>query len=130
MMTLIRFSICVICVNLWRFSFRPYNPLPSRLLQLIFIGGSWLLVAGAAEAQQPPLQWGADPSGGAPYVFNDPTHPDQYIGYEKEMVDALATAMQNATDAADLRAAASQAHTDLQQLHENLVADDPAPPAP
>jgi len=48
----------------------------------------------------------------------------------QQVADALATAMQNATDAADLRAAASQAHTDLQQLHENLVADDPAPPAP
>jgi polar amino acid transport system substrate-binding protein len=45
-----------------------------------------------AFAQQP-LRWGADPSGGAPYVFNDPNHPDQYIGYEKEMVDALAAAM-------------------------------------
>src|SRR5437867_6826919 len=45
-----------------------------------------------ALAQQP-LRWGADPSGGAPYVFNDPNHPDQYIGYEKEMVDALAKAM-------------------------------------
>src|SRR5712671_6518408 len=42
---------------------------------------------------QPTLRWGADPSGGAPYVFNDPKHPDQYIGYEKEIVDALARAM-------------------------------------
>src|SRR6266436_2347715 len=46
----------------------------------------------SAQAQQT-LRWGADPSGGAPYVFNDPNHPDQYIGYEKEMVDALAVAM-------------------------------------
>jgi polar amino acid transport system substrate-binding protein len=45
-----------------------------------------------ALAQQP-LRWGADASGGAPYVYNDPNHPDQYIGYEKEMVDALAAAM-------------------------------------
>src|SRR2546423_1378990 len=45
-----------------------------------------------ALAQQP-LRWGADASGGAPYVFNDPNHPDQYIGYEKEMVDTLAAAM-------------------------------------
>jgi len=45
-----------------------------------------------ASAQKA-LRWGADPSGGAPYVFNDPNHPDRYIGYEKEMVDALATAM-------------------------------------
>ncbi len=46
----------------------------------------------SVRAQQP-LRWGADPSGGAPYVYNDPNNPDQYIGYEKEMVDALAAAM-------------------------------------
>jgi polar amino acid transport system substrate-binding protein len=45
-----------------------------------------------AGAQQV-LRWGADPSGGAPYVYTDPANPDRYIGYEKEMVDALATAM-------------------------------------
>jgi polar amino acid transport system substrate-binding protein len=39
------------------------------------------------------LRWGADPSGGAPYVFTNPANPDRYIGYEKEMVDALAQAM-------------------------------------
>ena len=39
------------------------------------------------------MRWGADPSGGAPYVFTDPANPDNYIGYEKEMVDALAAAM-------------------------------------
>jgi len=55
------------------------------------LAASWLL-AGEVFAQKP-LRWGADPSGGAPYVFNDPNHPDQYIGYEKEMVDALAAAM-------------------------------------
>src|SRR5262249_6388373 len=45
-----------------------------------------------SNAQQT-LRWGADPSGGAPYVFTDPANPDRYIGYEKEMVDALAPAM-------------------------------------
>lgn len=44
------------------------------------------------RAQQT-LRWGADPSGGAPYVFTDPANPDRYIGYEKDMVDALAAAM-------------------------------------
>jgi polar amino acid transport system substrate-binding protein len=44
-------------------------------------------------AAQETLRWGADPSGGAPYVFTDPTSPDRYIGYEKEMVEALAAAM-------------------------------------
>ncbi len=38
----------------------------------------------------PVLRWGADPSGGAPYVFSNPARPDERIGYEKEMVDALA----------------------------------------
>jgi polar amino acid transport system substrate-binding protein len=50
------------------------------------------LYAGPARAQQT-LRWGADPSGGAPYVYTDPANPDRYIGYEKEMVDALAAAM-------------------------------------
>ena len=39
------------------------------------------------------MRWGADPSGGAPYVYADPANPDHYIGYEKEMVDALAAAI-------------------------------------
>jgi len=60
----------------------------SGLLTLIVL----TMLPGKAVAQQP-LRWGADPSGGAPYVYNDPSHPDQYIGYEKEMVDALAAAM-------------------------------------
>src|ERR1051325_582138 len=51
-----------------------------------------LTCAVAAHAQKT-LRWGADPSGGAPYVFNDPNHPDQYIGYEKEIVDVLAAGM-------------------------------------
>ncbi len=55
------------------------------VLAIIAIG------AVCVHAQQT-LRWGADPSGGAPYVFNDPNHPDQYIGYEKEIVDALAKA--------------------------------------
>jgi polar amino acid transport system substrate-binding protein len=51
-----------------------------------------LLLTTAARAQAP-LRWGADPSGGAPYVFTDPKHPDKYVGYELEMVEALAAAM-------------------------------------
>ncbi|HEY6120900.1 MAG TPA: ABC transporter substrate-binding protein/permease [Pyrinomonadaceae bacterium] len=56
------------------------------LLTLIF------LFYAPAHAQKV-LRWGADPSGGAPYVYTDPANPDQYIGYEKEMVDVLAAAM-------------------------------------
>jgi polar amino acid transport system substrate-binding protein len=52
------------------------------------------IAANAQDASRKrPLRWGADPSGGAPYVFTDPANPDRYIGYEKEMVDALAAAM-------------------------------------
>src|SRR5829696_7124030 len=50
------------------------------------------LLPTGAQAQAV-LRWGADPSGGAPYVFSDPAHPDKYIGYELEMVEALAAAM-------------------------------------
>jgi len=73
-----------------------YNAAPMvRAIHLVRFISLALLVSAAlvsVRAQQP-LRWGADPSGGAPYVFNDPAHPDQYIGYEKEMVDALAAAM-------------------------------------
>src|SRR3954463_10676380 len=51
-----------------------------------------LLFPTAAHAQET-LRWGADPSGGAPYVYSDPAHPDRYVGYELEMVEALAAAM-------------------------------------
>jgi polar amino acid transport system substrate-binding protein len=52
-----------------------------------------LALAAVAVSAQEVLRWGADPSGGAPYVYPDPAHPDTYIGYEKEMVEALAAAM-------------------------------------
>src|SRR5947209_19061855 len=52
-----------------------------------------LLFAPSVASAQAVLRWGADPSGGAPYIFADPAHPDVYVGYEKEIVDALAAAM-------------------------------------
>jgi len=61
-------------------------------LRLIICCLTVLHVFSVASAQDV-LRWGADPSGGAPYVYTDPSAPDNYIGYEKEMVDALATAM-------------------------------------
>src|SRR5437868_15474749 len=63
-----------------------------KLILFISAALATVLCVSTVKAQQV-LRWGADPSGGAPYVFNDPNHPDQYIGYEKEMVDALAAAM-------------------------------------
>jgi len=82
-----------ICVNLWPIfgDLRDSNR-SLRLRTLTYLLALGSLSFNSAQAQQT-LRWGADPSGGAPYVFNDPNHPDQYIGYEKEMVDALAAAM-------------------------------------
>jgi polar amino acid transport system substrate-binding protein len=61
----------------------------SGLLAAITLGLSFIATAGAQQV----LRWGADPSGGAPYIYTDPAKPDRYIVYEKEMVDALAAAM-------------------------------------
>lgn len=36
------------------------------------------------------LKWGADPKGGAPFVFNDPKDPNTIIGFEIDMIDAIA----------------------------------------
>lgn len=36
------------------------------------------------------LRWGADAQGGAPYVFLDPRDPNKQIGFELEIVEALA----------------------------------------
>src|SRR5580692_311679 len=36
------------------------------------------------------LRWGADAEGGAPYVYPDPQKPEQLIGFESELADALA----------------------------------------
>jgi polar amino acid transport system substrate-binding protein len=52
-----------------------------------------ILLSVAAAHAQAELRWGADPSGGAPYVYADPANPNQYIGYEQELVAALAAAM-------------------------------------
>lgn len=47
--------------------------------------------AGLAESDR--LTWGASSDDGAPYVFYDPSNPDRLIGYEVEIVDAIADLM-------------------------------------
>jgi polar amino acid transport system substrate-binding protein len=39
------------------------------------------------------LRWGADPSGGAPFCFNDPYDPGDVVGFEVELVQRLAQHM-------------------------------------
>jgi len=42
-------------------------------------------------AQSPKtLRWGADSEGGAPFIFPDPKEPSKIIGFEVDIVDALA----------------------------------------
>src|SRR5207247_1565531 len=36
------------------------------------------------------LRWGADVVGGIPYVYEDPKHPGQYIGFEMEIARGIA----------------------------------------
>ena len=46
----------------------------------------------AAAQEKPALRWGADPTGGAPFVYKPPgaTESDPYIGFEVELADYLA----------------------------------------
>ncbi|HEX7734081.1 MAG TPA: transporter substrate-binding domain-containing protein [Ktedonobacteraceae bacterium] len=50
------------------------------------IGSAGLLIPGQ-------LQWGATSNGGAPYVFPDPTNPNQLVGFEYEIGQELAALM-------------------------------------
>ena len=36
------------------------------------------------------ITWGFDAEGGAPYVFRDSAHPSKHIGFEVELVAAIA----------------------------------------
>ena len=50
-----------------------------------------LCVASSATAQDlPPLRWGADSEGGAPYIFLDPSDPTKTKGFEVDLAAALA----------------------------------------
>ncbi len=44
----------------------------------------------ALRAQNRPLLWGGDAEGGAPYQFQDPADPSAVIGYEVDIVKAIA----------------------------------------
>lgn len=65
-------------------------------LLTFFLFGSSLASALAADCLDEikvrgVLLWGADAEGGAPYVYPDPQKPEQLIGFEYDMAEALAT---------------------------------------
>jgi polar amino acid transport system substrate-binding protein len=65
--------------------------------------GKWILLAGlllqpALHAEESwnrvqatgELRWGGDAAGGAPYIFSDPKDPSRIIGFEVEIMEAVA----------------------------------------
>ncbi len=58
------------------------------------------LTAGQASGgtQARALKWAADAEGGAPYIFKDPDHADRNIGFEVELIAALAKELQRPID--------------------------------
>ncbi|MGB0132173.1 ABC transporter substrate-binding protein/permease [Chlorobium sp.] len=52
-----------------------------------------LALQSLAAYGSPTLRWGADPSGGAPYVYADPANPQTYTGFDYEFAEALARQM-------------------------------------
>lgn len=43
-----------------------------------------------AKANPKELRWGGDTEGGAPYMFQDPKDTTKVIGYEVEIIEAIA----------------------------------------
>jgi len=48
---------------------------------------SWSGPAALAQEKKPPLRWGTDPTGGAPYVYKE---GDKFVGFEVELAEYLA----------------------------------------
>lgn len=49
--------------------------------------------AGGARGDEKTLRWGGDSEGGFPYMFENPADPDEFIGFEVDIVNALAEQM-------------------------------------
>ena len=47
----------------------------------------------SADAGEKILRWGGDAEGGFPYIFPNPKNPDEIIGFEVDIIDALAKEM-------------------------------------
>ncbi len=53
------------------------------------VAGFYSLPPKLAAQELPPLRWGADAEGGAPYIFQSPDDPGQCIGLEVDLAAAL-----------------------------------------
>ena len=60
------------------------------------------------------IQWGADFTDGAPYVFKDPANPNNLVGFEVEIADAMAKLM---------GITQHQVETDYSKLEQSLLSN-------
>lgn len=60
------------------------------LLFALLAAGPLTETRAEARADGEVLRWGADPSGGAPFAFLDPADPSRVIGFEVDIMEALA----------------------------------------
>ena len=75
----------------WRKPLRCFGIAPEALLTA-FVALAALIssVPRAASAEPAPLTWGADATSGAPYVFDNPANPALVIGFETDIIEAVA----------------------------------------
>jgi polar amino acid transport system substrate-binding protein len=72
---------------------RSYLSTFTKFLSVLFVGVatfSAVLFSQPAFASSMELRWAADAESGAPFVFRDPSDPEKLIGFEVELVEALA----------------------------------------
>jgi polar amino acid transport system substrate-binding protein len=61
------------------------------LKRILLVSMLFLPLLAQAQTQFPQvLRWGADSEGGAPYIFQDPAEPSKIVGFEVDLVEAIA----------------------------------------
>jgi len=73
----------------------PSQIMARGILRLVLSAVLLILLTGDGVMAQAPrvLRWGADSEGGAPFIFPDPKDPSRLIGFEVDLVNALAREM-------------------------------------
>lgn len=63
--------------------------MPRFAVLRLFVAAGVLILLGNSSWAAPPLRWGADSEGGAPYIFKDPDQLDRNQGFEVDLVQSL-----------------------------------------
>ena len=67
--------------------------LSSIITRTLALAATALILSACSESStttgNPPLRWGSDEAGGAPFEFRDPQNPEKRIGFEVEIADEL-----------------------------------------